>query len=328
MLGLLVVRLMACCSHEVTGEIDFDERVTAVTKPEPNVYRLVAVMDPDEIRRAGRSPLFLQVLAILTAFLQVHFPLYLLSQQLSTFDMVGLKTPHFLLSRWEKVISTVPAMFTVGVVFIKGTQSRLSEELVKDYFLLTLRDDELRGEGPSSTTVPNLSINSPFAATEPAASPLLEGRNYWGRSPAWRSFWCCLSALVQQWSGLNMIAVMMLCIATASGDYTDFVLHVMGNFFVYSIPDLIANGFPILTQLYAAEFQRQRTRKRNRNTVWESFKPLHTAVTQICDITIFFGLWGVFITYWVVKDTGEHVGPFIEHSHAVTFMRVYRGLNP
>eukprot|EP01062_Namystynia_karyoxenos_P034448 TRINITY_DN25251_c0_g1_i3.p1 TRINITY_DN25251_c0_g1~~TRINITY_DN25251_c0_g1_i3.p1 ORF type:complete len:341 (+),score=68.53 TRINITY_DN25251_c0_g1_i3:60-1082(+) len=189
--------------------LDFQHRMSALQDPAPNIYRLVAVMPFEEIERAGRSPMFLVSLAALTAFLQVHLPFYLLTGQLDLYDLVGVKKLEYLTGRWHKVLTTVPAMFTMATIFIKGTQTLLSEELVRDYFLLTVSQRDppdiespsgaphiLQGGSPSlaptesmmsGTRVPNLSASNLFYMTK--------GRRLWTKgNTRWKNFWCSVSA--------------------------------------------------------------------------------------------------------------------------------------
>eukprot|EP01062_Namystynia_karyoxenos_P049103 TRINITY_DN37523_c0_g1_i5.p1 TRINITY_DN37523_c0_g1~~TRINITY_DN37523_c0_g1_i5.p1 ORF type:complete len:233 (+),score=59.59 TRINITY_DN37523_c0_g1_i5:685-1383(+) len=221
----------------------------------------------------------------------------------------------------NKVLTTVPAFFAMAVIFIKGTQARMSEELVRDYFLLTVRPRE--GEPVDLPTQYSWSRNNRAEASglkEEDSPPrntsnlflMSRGPRLWTTGHTkWKTFWCCVSSLVMQWLGVIMICVMLLSIATASGDYTFFVLHVMGNFFVYSIPEQIMTSFPLLRELYAVEFYRHVQGTAQPGTIWEWFKPMHAVLTRMCDIMLFGGLVTVFLTYWVVHSTGIHVGPFV-----------------
>lgn len=268
------------------SQVSFNEQLTIMHKKTcmPNIYRLVAVTQWDEIRRSGRSPLVLLLMACMSAYMQLHLPYHLLANEVNDFRTIGWKSAAYYETRVFYILTTVPSMFTLSFIFIKTISNTAAEEVLRSYFILTAIP---RGKGGCS---------SPRA---------------WRATDTWKICWCTISVFMFAYSSLVMICVMLLNIATTSGDYTNFVLRVMSNFFIVNLPDLIVKTFPRIEECYVRQFKQHDPTARRKYTVFEYLKPLYFMLIDMQDVLLVVGLSFVLMTYWIDFKSGAHVGPFV-----------------
>eukprot|EP01062_Namystynia_karyoxenos_P023871 TRINITY_DN19257_c0_g1_i1.p1 TRINITY_DN19257_c0_g1~~TRINITY_DN19257_c0_g1_i1.p1 ORF type:complete len:612 (+),score=159.55 TRINITY_DN19257_c0_g1_i1:89-1837(+) len=110
-------------------------------KPQANIYRMLAVARPTQVEHTGRSHLAFLVLCMLAAWMQIYLPWVILRSNINKVSMLGLKLPTWYVKHIGSVLTSLCALVTMGVIFIKSVQMSVIEETLQVYRLLSFEDD-------------------------------------------------------------------------------------------------------------------------------------------------------------------------------------------